>query len=192
MRNNDSKQPACGFDCFKFQFHRGRAATFATKSARSCRDLSAGQCTNPRSNVPIEGSSETRLTGFATDSILTGERNAPLFEPAKDEEVLTALVAALTRAFDDGSPVSGQSLERRRDIAVAALRRIRSFRRRRVPNDDRSSCIRDLAKGLINYLEAKPDLVGPLMKDYQFVASQLLDAYQTVVTLDVSSRGESG
>ena len=89
-------------------------------------------------------------------------------------------MAALTRAFDDGSPVSGQYLERRRDIAVAALRRIRSFRRRRVPNDDRSSCIRDLAKGLVDYLEAKSDLVGPLMKDYQFVATRLLDAYQNV------------
>ena len=134
--------------------------------------------TSPQGNVPIARSNETRLTGFAADSILTSERDAPLFTPAKDEEVLTALVAALTRAFDDGSPVSGQSLERRRDIALAALRRIRSFRRRRVPNDDRSSCIRDLAKGLVDYLEATPDLVGPLMKDYQFVANRLLDAYQ--------------
>jgi hypothetical protein len=107
-----------------------------------------------------------------------GGRDATLFEPAKDDEVLTALVAALTRAFDDGSPVSGQSLERRREIAVAALRRIRSFRRRSVPIDDRPSCVRDLAKGLIDYLEARSDLVGPLMKDYQFVASRLLDAYQ--------------
>jgi hypothetical protein len=29
-------------------------------------------------------------------------------------------------------------------------------------------------------LEAEPKLVGPLMKDYQLVASGLLDAYRTV------------
>jgi len=44
--------------------------------------------------------------------------------------------------------------------------------------DDRPHCIRDLAKGLADYLEAEPNLVGPLMKDYQFIASGLLDAYQ--------------
>jgi len=31
-RNNDSKEPARRFDCFKIQFHRARSATFATKS----------------------------------------------------------------------------------------------------------------------------------------------------------------
>ncbi len=93
----------------------------------------------------------------------------------EDDEVLTALVAALTRAFNDGSPVAGQSLERRREIAVAALRRIRSFRRRSVPIDDHPHCLRDLAKGLA---EAESNPAGPLMKDYQFVASGLLDAYQ--------------
>jgi len=101
-----------------------------------------------------------------------------LLEKAKDDEVLTALVAALTRAFDDGSPVAGQSVERRREIAVAALRRIRLFQRRSVLIDDRPHCVHDLAKGLADYLEAESNLVGPLMKDYQFVARGLLDAYQ--------------
>src|SRR5262245_54340838 len=134
-----------------------------------------------------------RARRWSTISMSRGTNPGPApIKSASSSLKATASLSALTRAFDDGSPVSGQSLERRRDIAVAALRRIRSFRRRRVPNDDRSSCIRDLAKGLVNYLEAEPDLVGPLMKDYQFVASRLLDAYQTVVTLDVSSRGESG
>jgi hypothetical protein len=99
-------------------------------------------------------------------------------EKTKEDEVLTALVAALTRAFDEGSPVTGQSLERRQEIAVAALRRIRSFGRRSVSIDDRSHCVHDLAKGLADYLEAESNSVGPLMKDYQFVASELLDAYQ--------------
>jgi len=98
----------------------------------------------------------------------------------KDEPVLTALVASLTCAFHDGSPVAGQSLGPRREIAVAALRRIRSFRRRGVPINDRSYSVRDLARGLADYLEDEPDLVGPLMKDYQFIARGLLDAYQMV------------
>ena len=107
-------------------------------------------------------------------------RTPRLIGMAKDGEVLTALVASLTRAFDDGSPVAGQSFYRRREIAVAALRRIRSFKRRRVLIDDLPHCIQDLAKGLADYLEAAPNLVGPLIKDYQFLASRLLDAYQTV------------
>jgi hypothetical protein len=96
----------------------------------------------------------------------------------KDDEILAALVAALTRAFDDGSPVAGQSPERQRDIAVTALRRIRSFQRRSVSIDDRPHCVHDLAKGLADYLDAESNQIGPLMKDYQFAASELLNAYQ--------------
>jgi hypothetical protein len=103
-----------------------------------------------------------------------------LSKQAKDDPVLTALVASLTCAFHGGSPVAGQSLDRRRELAVAALRRIRSFRRRGVPINDRSHCVRDLARGLVDYLEEEADLVGPLLKDYQFIASGLLDAYQMV------------
>ena len=101
-----------------------------------------------------------------------------MLEKAKDDEILAALVAALTRAFDDGSPVAGQSLKRRREIAAVALRRIRSFPRRSVSIDDRPHSVNDLAKGLSDHVEPKSKLVGPLMKDYQFVASGLLDAYQ--------------
>ena len=89
-------------------------------------------------------------------------------------------MAALTRAFDGGSPVAGQSPEQRREIAVVVLRRIRSFRRRSVSIDNRPDCLRDLAKGLADYLEAEPNSVGPLMKDYHFIASALLDAFQTI------------
>jgi hypothetical protein len=104
-------------------------------------------------------------------------KDSTLSELAKDDQVLTALVASLTCAFHDGSPVAGESLDRRQEIAVAALRRIRSFQRRKVPIDDRSYCVRDLAGSLVDYLEDERDLVGPLMKDYQFIASELLDAY---------------
>jgi hypothetical protein len=101
-----------------------------------------------------------------------------LLDKADDNAIQAALIAALTRAHDEGSPVAGQSLERRREIAVAALRRIRSFRRRCVPIDDLPHCVHDLAKGLADYLEGESSLVGALIREYQFVASRLLDAYR--------------
>ena len=47
--------------------------------------------------------------------------DATLFDRAEDDEVLTALVAALTHAWDIGCPVAGQSAEQRREMAVVAL-----------------------------------------------------------------------
>ncbi len=94
----------------------------------------------------------------------------------KDREVLAALVIALTRAFEVGSPVAGQSVESRRELAALAFRRMRSFPRRGVPITDRVRCVQDLAKGL-----ARPEMevhpIGPLIKDYEFIAICLLDAY---------------
>jgi hypothetical protein len=101
-----------------------------------------------------------------------------LLEKGRDNDILAALVAALTRLFHGGSPVAGQCLERRQEIAVVALRRIRSFPRRSVSIGDRPHCVDDLAKGLSDYLEAESNLVGPLMRDYQFVVGGLIDAYQ--------------
>jgi hypothetical protein len=95
----------------------------------------------------------------------------------KDREVLTALVAVLARAWEAGSPVAGQSVEQRREMAAVALRRMRSFARRGVPINDRPSCVRDLAKGLASRFEIEPRLVGPPIRDYEFVATALLDAY---------------
>src|SRR5215467_13385382 len=49
IRNNDSKEPARRFYCFKFLFHRARPENFATKSAllrhhqSTCRGLLSEQ-----------------------------------------------------------------------------------------------------------------------------------------------------
>jgi hypothetical protein len=51
---------------------------------------------------------------------------------------------------------------------------MRSFHRRGVPINDRPRCVRDLAKGLASRFEIEPRLVGPLIKDYEFVAIGLL------------------
>ena len=37
-------------------------------------------------------------------------RDTTLFEPANDDEIVTALVTALTRALNDGSPVAANPL----------------------------------------------------------------------------------
>jgi hypothetical protein len=101
----------------------------------------------------------------------------------KDEKALAAFVRVLARAFDEGSPVVGQSIKQRHKLAAVALRRIKSFERREVPIDDRAHCIRDLAKGLA----AGPagggypsKLAGCLIADYQWLAAELLDAYRAV------------
>jgi hypothetical protein len=98
----------------------------------------------------------------------------------RDEEVLTALVAALTGTRKVAPPVVGQSIERHHKLAVVALRRMRSFKRRGVPIDDRARLICDLAKGLADAFEADPRLVGRLIEDYRFIAGELLDAYRAV------------
>jgi hypothetical protein len=101
-------------------------------------------------------------------------------DPSKDAMALTAFVAALTRAFDEGSSVVGQSTKHRHKLAAVALRRIKSFERRGVSINDRARCIRDLARGLADQFEANPSLVGPLIENYRMVANELLDAYGAV------------
>lgn len=90
-----------------------------------------------------------------------------------------ALIQVLEAAWNEGSPVAGSTPEQRAKVAALAIRRIDSFARREVP-EDRSRQVADLAKGLVAQLEAKPDLVGPLAKDYEHVAGLLLSSYRGV------------
>lgn len=58
-------------------------------------------------------------------------------------------------------------------LAVAA-RRWRSFDRRRAKRDsDLGARTEDLAKGLRDHFEESPQLAGPLMEDYRFLAGIL-------------------
>lgn len=91
---------------------------------------------------------------------------------------LAALEMALAQAWDSGSPAAGQTKAARAERAAIALRRIRSFERRGVNERDTPSAVMDLANGLVAHLERNPKLIGPLLKDYQYIAEKLLDAYR--------------
>jgi hypothetical protein len=97
--------------------------------------------------------------------------------PKIEPRLLEAVTNAIAACWEEGSPVAGQSPDRWGEIAHVAVRRIRSFDRRGVANDDRQSQVRDIALGLIAALESDPDLVGPLIVDYEYVAQKALDAW---------------
>ena len=99
---------------------------------------------------------------------------------ARDARILNSLCHALQQAWNAGSPVAGQDAQHRARRAHIALRRIESFDKRRIAYQDRQSAARDLAKGLIEAFEKNLQLVGPLSKDYQWLAGQLLNAYAAV------------
>jgi len=110
-------------------------------------------------------------------------RNTSL--PDIDSLLLSALVAALEAAWEEGSPVVGWTNEGYAERASIALRRIRSFKRRGVRSQDRMAQIRDLAKGLANRFSTLP--IGPEIRDYEYVAEKLLKAYETVLMENVIS-----
>ena len=81
-------------------------------------------------------------------------------------ETLARVVAAIARAWNEGCPVASRPEE----IAPIAIRRWFSSNRRGVKPSDRKGRIRDLAKGLVAHFDFEPTLVGPLSKDYGYLA----------------------
>ena len=94
--------------------------------------------------------------------------------PTLDQQLAQVLEAA----WNQGSPVAGSTLAQRVEIAAAAVRRIQSFSRREVPDSDHSRQVVDLAMGLAAQFESNPQLVGPLIKDYQHISGLLLERYR--------------
>jgi hypothetical protein len=71
--------------------------------------------------------------------------------------------------------VAGSTAAARDAIAALAVRRIGSFARRGVSAQDYAGQVRDLAHGLASKLE--PELPGPLIADYRWLAETLLRAF---------------
>jgi uridine kinase len=69
--------------------------------------------------------------------------------------------------------------------ASVAVRRWNSSQRRNVEPDDYDGRIEDLVKGLIQQFEPDPDLVGPLIEDYRFLARRLAQAFEPKPSADI-------
>ena len=89
-----------------------------------------------------------------------------------DDATLQAVAAALYGAWKSGCPVAPQSPEAAENPARVMIRRWRSARRRGVDESDRAARIRDLVKGMVEQWGDDPKLLGPLVKDYEYLAGE--------------------
>jgi hypothetical protein len=86
------------------------------------------------------------------------------------DEAFRVLVDSIEAAWDDGCPVAGSDPATRAEVARRAIRRWGSATRRGVDPD---RLVEDLAVGLITAFEPKPELVGPLARDYDYLATRI-------------------
>ncbi len=97
--------------------------------------------------------------------------------PPTDAIVIQDVVAAILVAREAGCPVapSGDDAE---VVARIAIRRWQSGSRRGVVAQDKR--IRDLARGLATkFCSSDLQMVGPLIIDYEYLASQIAAAIET-------------
>jgi hypothetical protein len=90
------------------------------------------------------------------------------------EVVRLRAVAAVAAAWEAGCPVADWRPEGQAAIADVCLRRFGSLARRGVSLSDRGGQIRDLARGLVEASGQDRGLVGPLIRDYEWLAEQVL------------------
>jgi hypothetical protein len=88
------------------------------------------------------------------------------------DEERTQVVKAISQAWAEGCPVASRPAE----IATIAIRRWLSSERRGLRPSDRGARVRDLAKGLVSHFESEPALVGPLLRDYEYLAERIAAA----------------
>ena len=94
-----------------------------------------------------------------------------------DSVAADELLAVVAAAWEAGSPIAGRHPADQERVADVARRRWRSYERRHRRRNafDRESRIDDLAKGLRDQLEHEPQLAGPLIEDYRWLARELAD-----------------
>ena len=89
------------------------------------------------------------------------------------EEVV---VATIDEAWNSGCPIAGHAGV----LAPVAVRRWQSFHRRLGDKPDFDAKVQDLAKGIIAAQESDPSLIGPLKKDYLFLAERIAIALDKI------------
>jgi hypothetical protein len=95
--------------------------------------------------------------------------------PVIDPETFAAVVAAIDAASRAGCPVIYDS-SRVEETARLAVRRWRSSARRGIDQADQTARVRDLTRGFIEQLESDPKMVGPLVRDYEYLAGEVAKA----------------
>lgn len=88
------------------------------------------------------------------------------------DSTLLAVIAAVEGAQLAGCPVCGDPEE----TARIAIRRWRSSDRRGIDQSDHAARVRDLANGFVQQFERDPKLVGPLIRDYEYLAAEAAKA----------------
>lgn len=86
------------------------------------------------------------------------------------------VVNAIAATWDAGCPVADWRPDGQAAIADVCLRRCGSFARRGVRTYDRAGLVRDLARGLVGASGKDRHSVGPLIRDYEWLAEQVLTA----------------
>ena len=94
------------------------------------------------------------------------------------------VVAAVAAAWESGCPVADWRPEGQAAIADTCLRRFGSLSRRGVGANNRAEQVRDLARGLVEASGQDRRLVGRLIRDYEWLAEQVLTAITTGVPDD--------
>jgi hypothetical protein len=91
-------------------------------------------------------------------------------------ETLAAVIAAIEAAQRAGCPVASWNPSIVEETARVAIRRWRSSARRGVDQSDHQARIRDLTKAFVAHFERDPKLVGPLLRDYEYLAAETAKA----------------
>ena|GEM_PF-2208566 len=92
------------------------------------------------------------------------------------EAVRRRAVAAVAAAWECGCPVADWRPKGQAAVADVCLRRYGSLARRGVGASDRAAQVRDLVRGLVEASGQDRGLVGPLIRDYEWLAEQVLAA----------------
>ena len=95
------------------------------------------------------------------------------------EVVRQRAIVAVATGWELGCPVAGSRTDGQAALADVCLRRYFSLDRRGVAKSDRNEQIHDLAMGMVEASGQTLRQVGPLIREYEWLAEQVLTAITT-------------